>query len=95
MTRPSIRRLGRTLKPPPPPKMVRRIFTTVSSVTPGASTDGLWQVAVLDGEDEVVAPYSAAYIAGNRAPQVGDQVAVDFVNGSPMIAHLMVGFPTF
>ena len=75
--------------------MVRRIFTTVTSVTAGASRDGLWQVTVLIYDDDVPCPYDAAYIAGNRAPQVGDQVAVDFVNGSPMIAHLMVGFPTF
>lgn len=94
MTRPSIRRLGRTLTARETFPFVKRIYTTVTQVTQGGSRDGTWAVSVAVFGDTVAAPYNVNYINGHT-PTVGDFVAVDFVNGSPVIAFRVAGFPQF
>ena len=64
------------------------VFTTVSTVTPGASLDGLAAATVAINADNVPAPYNANY-----TPTVGDHVAVLLVNGSPLIVCRVAGFP--
>lgn len=92
--RPSIRRLGRTLKAKEPTPVPKRLFTTVVQVQQGGSRDGTWQVSVALYGSTLAAPYLAAYTNGHT-PTVGDQVAVDLVGGSPLILGRIVGLPTF
>lgn len=92
--RPSIRRLGRTLKTVEPTPIPRRIFTTVVQVTQGGSRDGTWQVSVQLYGGTLAAPYLSAYTNGHT-PTVGDQVCVDLTGGSPLILGRVVGLPTF
>lgn len=97
MSSPAVRRLARTLTDPlaamsgaPVPQ---RIYTTVTSVTAGGSLDGTYAVSVAVNADNMPAPYLNGYLAGGHTPTVGDQVAVDLVNGSPIIIGRVVGLP--
>lgn len=92
--RPSIRRLGRTLKAVEPTPVPKRIFTTVTAVTQGGSRDGTWQVSVAIFGSTLAATYLAAYTNGHT-PAVGDHVAVDLTLGSPLILDRVIGLPTF
>jgi hypothetical protein len=69
-----------------------RIYTTIATVTPGGSADGTYAVTVAINADNVPAPYLAAYTAGHT-PTVGDRVAVDLTNGSPLILGVVAGLP--
>ena len=60
----------------------------VKTVTAGASLDGVAQVVVTVGTDDIVAPYGKRY-----TPTVGDFVLVLLVDGSPFIYDAIVGLP--
>lgn len=96
MTTPAHRRLVHAITDPLQTQMQQptphRIYTTVTLVAPGGSVDGTFAVWVAVNADNVPAPYLAAYISGHT-PTVGDQVAVDLVNGSPLILGRIVGLP--
>lgn len=81
-----------TLQEAPVP---RRIYTTITAVTAGASVDGTYAVSIAVNADNVPAPYLTGYLSGGHTPTVGDQVAVDLVNGSPLIVGRVVGLPAF
>lgn len=79
-----------------PDAVPSRIYTTVATVTPGGvpggSLDGTYAVTVAINADNVPAPYLAAYINGHT-PTVGDRVAVDITDGSPLILDRVAGLP--
>lgn len=66
---------------------------TVATSTPGAS-DGAAAVTVSIRGSLAPTPWLAAYTL-TSPPQQGDHVAIEIINGSPVITGRIVGTPTF
>lgn len=86
-----IRKLARTVKPPPEQRVTKHRHHVVDHITPAGSVDGVTAVFVTAGGDVFPAPYLDSYDAAAAVP--GDMVRVAFDDGSPIILGRVVGLP--